>query len=502
MSSSRPLLTSVRRLTSLTWLPTEMTKSSTPASDTSRTRFCSRGSVTAWDLPSENNTNFFLPPDASPRLRKLRTEKSSASNTLVPLFWKAALSMWWSSRVRLVVRACSKIALRLYWPTPTLTVAPLALSAARKRSAKRRTKALLVSKFFWPTLAELSIISKISVPSAKETGTQGTVHVISGCFQWFGDIYQGATHSIQLSELYSNRLECIKKEKLTGTFVVWAFLLWMKTKQWFSQFVRRPNNTVMKMTAVSVCVQVCAHVYVFTLTNWSCEVLQEGVFQQFSKVVPDEGETWFRVALTHHISDLLWVGRTTWVVFDSYTTHLAIRKQVLQSSGNSLWHQHSDRAAPLYSLGCFDHRVRWGEYYLWKYQIDRQWERWRLCYPASSAWLCCSGRTRGPRLCTWPRQARPGFSLSYAERWENLNVTLKEHHQIIHIQMAATTGLSDEVAVRQEEGYKPTLGSTVQSQSWCQNQLCTHLAHKTHINAKMTKGIENSLFLEKSWADC
>lgn len=59
----------------------------------------------------------------------------------------------------------------------------------------------------------------------------------------------------------------------------------------------------------SVC-RCAGTVRVFTLTNFGCEVLQEGVFQQLGKVIQDKGKAWFGVIFTHHVFNLLLVGLT------------------------------------------------------------------------------------------------------------------------------------------------------------------------------------------------
>ena len=78
---------------------------------------------------------------------------------------------------------------------------------------------------------------------------------------------------------------------------------------------------------VWVCVGVCGCVWVgggvfFTLADLGCQVLQEGVVQQLSKIIQNKRKAWFGVVLTHHVFQLLLVGLAACVVLHSQTTHL------------------------------------------------------------------------------------------------------------------------------------------------------------------------------------
>lgn len=102
-----------------------------------------------------------------------------------------------------------------------------------------------------------------------------------------------------------------KTNTLTGTFVVWALLIWIGGQ-------KGVINSDAKM------MQIEAHVCKkgFTLTDLGCQVLQESVVQQLGKIVQNEREARFGVVLTHHVIQLLPVGLAPRVVLHTQTTHL------------------------------------------------------------------------------------------------------------------------------------------------------------------------------------
>lgn len=67
-----------------------------------------------------------------------------------------------------------------------------------------------------------------------------------------------------------------------------------------------------------------------TLADLGCEVLQEDIIQQLSKVIQNKREAWFGVGLARHRLKLLLVGLAARVVLNSQTPHLETRPQILR----------------------------------------------------------------------------------------------------------------------------------------------------------------------------